>query len=153
MTKYYNATIKNFSYRLRKFKPVLEQALKEEIKNNEDKIVGLIQTQLYMGLDGYDREIEPSYTSRTRKYKKKKGQPYDRVTLYDTGEFYKSLHIELDEKGFSIVSDDKKADELLEKYGEPILRLMNSSITEIIRVYLRPALTERMKNYIKNGRA
>lgn len=152
MPKYYNATIRNLEYRLRKFKPVLEKALQEEIERHEDVITDLIQTQLWMGLNGYGNEIMPPYTYTTVRYKKRQQQPFDRVTLYDTGDFYKSLKVEMDADGFRIVSDDKKAKDLLDRYGENVLRLMNESLTELIRVYLRPALAKRMKDYVKNGR-
>lgn len=152
MSRYYNATIRNLEYRLRKFKPVLESALREEIRNHEDVITGLIQTQLWMGVDGYGNEIKPPYTLTTVRYKKKKHQPYDRVTLYDTGDFYKSLRVEIEEDGFRIVSDDEKAQDLLDRYGEKVFRLMNESLMEIVRVYLRPALEKRMKEYVKTGR-
>lgn len=151
MPRYYNATIRNLEYRLRKFKPVLEAALKDEIRKNESIIVDLIQTQLYMGLDGYGAEITPPYTMTTVKYKKRKHQVFDRVTLRDTGDFYRSLHVVIEDDGFRIVSDDEKAQDLLDRYGEKVLRLMNNSLTEVIRVYLRPALTKRMKEYVETG--
>lgn len=151
MARYYNASIRNLVYRLRKFKPILEESLKEEIERNQDVITDIIRTQLYAGIDGYKNDIKPPYTARTVKNKIRKGQPTDRVTLKDTGKFYKSLYVEFDSNGFRILSDDKKAEDLLEKYGEQVLRMTNSELTDFLRTHIRPVLTEKMKNYIKNG--
>lgn len=152
MAKYYNASIRNLVYRLRKFKPVLESALKEEVENYADFLTDTVRDQMYMGLDGYYNMIEPPYAQRTIKNKIRKGQPTNRVTLKDTGDFYASLHVEFDDNGFRIVSNDEKAKYLLAKYGDAILRLPNESFTKFLRAYIRPVLAYRMKNYLENGR-
>lgn len=152
MSTYYNASIKNLVYRLRKFKPVLEDALKEEIERYQDFITDSIRIQLDMGIDGYYDEIRPPYAPRTIKRKIKKGQPTDRVTLKDTGKFYDSLYLEFDEGGFRILSNDEKAKYLIAKYGSPILRVDNEDFNRFLRFYIRPALAERMKDYLQNDR-
>lgn len=152
MSTYYNASIKNLVYRLRKFKPVLEDALKEEIERHQDFITDSIRIQLDMGIDGYYDEIRPPYAPRTIKRKIKKGQPTDRVTLKDTGKFYDSLYLEFDESGFRILSNDEKAKYLIAKYGSPILRVYNEDFNRFLRFYIRPALAERMKDYLQNDR-
>ena len=152
MSTYYNASIKNLVYRLRKFKPVLEDALKEEIERYQDFITDSIRIQLDMGIDGYYDEIRPPYAPRTIKRKIKKGQPADRVTLKDTGKFYDSLYLEFDEGGFRILSNDEKAKYLIAKYGSPILRVDNEDFNRYLRFYIRPALAERMKEYLQNDR-
>lgn len=152
MARYYNASIRNLVYRLRKFKPVLEGYLKEEVENREDFLVSCIQLQLDMGLDGYYDEIKPPYAPRTIQNKIRKGQPTNRVTLKDTGKFYNSLHVDFDNDGFRIVSNDEKAKYLLAKYGNAIFRLQNEDISRFLRIYIRPVLAERMKEYIENGR-
>src|SRR5574344_2026493 len=92
MPQYYNASIRNLVYRLRKFKDILSEELKDEIMKHEDVIVQMVaRDQLYeQGVEGRGISImdyQP-YTARTIKIKQKKGQPYDRVTLRDTGEFH-----------------------------------------------------------------
>ena len=67
MARYYNASIRNLVYRLRKFKPVLESALKEEIENYSDFLTDCIRIQLDLGLNGYYDEIQPPYAPRTIK--------------------------------------------------------------------------------------
>lgn len=150
MPKYFNASIRNLSYRLRKFRDILDDELREEIMRHEDFIIEMvIRDQLYnRGIEGHGIEImsyQP-YTARTIQIKQKKGQPYDRVTLNDTGEFYGSLHVEFDEGGFYVTSTDDKAKYLLARYGTSIFRLTNENLSELIRDYIRPSLAEKLRN-------
>lgn len=157
MPQYYNASIRNLVYRLRKFKDILSEELKNEIMKHEDVIVQMVaRDQLYeQGVEGRGISImsyQP-YTARTIKIKQKKGQPYDRVTLRDTGEFHDSLHVEFDDEGFYVTSTDDKAKYLLARYGKTIFRLTNKNFTELLRNYIRPELKEKLKEKILNGRA
>lgn len=154
-TKYYNGSIRNLVYRLRKFKDILDQELKNEILKHEKVIVDMIaEEQLYeQGIEGRGIKImsyQP-YRPRTIKKKLKKGQPTDRVTLRDTGEFHASLHVEFDESGFYVTSTDDKAKYLLDRYGKTIFRLSNENLNILLRDYIRPELYSKLKEYIKNG--
>lgn len=156
MPQYFNASIRNLVYRLRKFKDILEEELRNEIMKHEDVIIEMIiRDQLYdQGIEGRGISImsyQP-YTARTIKIKQRKGQPYDRVTLKDTGEFYSSLHVEFDNNGFYVTSTDDKAKYLLAKYGKTIFRLTNENFSELLRNYIRPSLREKLKQAILNGR-
>lgn len=152
MAQYYNTSLRNLIYRLRKFKSILGEELTNEILRNEDVIIGMITDQLYSGNDGYTTKIQPPYAYSTVKRKLKKGQPVDRVTLRDTGEFYKSLHVAFDEDGFFIASTDWELSNILKsRYGEPILRLSNENLRELIWKYIRPSLAEKLKEHILNG--
>lgn len=155
MQNYYNASLKNLVYRLRKFKSVLDEELKNEILRNEDVIVSMItEDQLYeLGIEGRGIEIASylPYAVSTIKRKIKKGQPTNRVTLKDTGEFYKSLHVEFDDEGFYVTSSDEKAKYLLDRYGKTIFRLSNANFNLLLREHIRPSLTEKLKDFIANG--
>lgn len=152
MPKYYNASIKNLTYRLRRFKPILEKCLMEELKKHQQELKAIICDQLYSGIDGYNEDIYPPYTIRTRKYKLKHGQPIDRVTLRDSGEFYNSLRVEFDNDGFRIVSDDDKAKHLLKKYGPEVLRITNTNLTTFLRLHIKPVLGRELKKYLSHER-
>lgn len=157
MPQYYNTSIRNLVYRLRKFKDILSEELKNEVMKHEDVIVQMIvQEQLYeKGIEGRGIEImsyQP-YAARTIKVKQKKGQPYDRVTLKDTGEFYSSLHVEFDDKGFYVTSTDDKAKYLLARYGKTIFRLTDENLVELLKNYIKPSLKEKLKERLLNDRA
>ena len=152
---YYNGSLKNLIFRLRKFKEILHQELKEEILENKFVIIEMVtKDQLYeRGINGNDVAIASykPYSPRTIRVKIKKGQPTDRVTLKDTGDFYNSFEVVFDENGFYITSTDEKAKYLVEKYGRNIFRLTDENLTILLREYIRPILTEKMKAYLKNG--
>jgi hypothetical protein len=64
-----------------------------------------------------------SYSTFTIKTKSKKQQPYDRVTLNDTGAFYKSMIVKVDTSAF-------KVDAIFEKNGENISK--NLDIKDVL---------------------
>lgn len=149
MPQYFNASIKNLAYRLRKFKSILDTELRNEILKHEEVIVKMVaEDQLYdEGIEGRGIEImsyQP-YTASTIRKKQKNGQPYDRVTLRDTGEFHGSLHVEFDDEGFYVTSSDDKAKYLLGRYGTTIFRLTDENLTKLIRNYIRPDLANKLK--------
>ena len=110
----------------------------------------------------YDRGIEgrgisimsyQPYAVSTVKRKQRKGQPWDRVTLRDTGEFHDSLHVEFDGEGFYVTSTDDKAKYLLARYGKTIFRLTDENLSELLNNYIKPELTEKLKEKILHDRA
>lgn len=155
MPQYFNTSLRNLNYRLRKFKAILSQELENIILDNESIIVEMItQQQLYeQGIEGRGIEISSyaPYAESTIRKKIKKGQPTNRVTLKDTGDFYKSLRIEFDDKGFYIVSNDFKSPYLLKKYGPTIFRLTDENLKTLIHKYIKPTLTVKLKEYLQNG--
>ena len=155
MANYFNLSLRNLIYRLRKYKDILDDELRDEIIRNKEVILKMItEEQLYnLGIEGRGVEIwsyQP-YTASTIQRKHKKGQPYDRVTLKDTGKFYSSLDIPFDNSGFYVTSSDEKANALLEKYGKTIFRLTNKNLKILLNDYIRPSLKEKFKAYIKHG--
>ena len=91
----------------------------------------------------YDKGIDANsdslgeYAPFTIREKIKKGQPTDRVTLKDTGEFYKSFRIKVDGDEIDIEADTIKYDfdgawDLLDIYGADILGLTNNSMVKLI---------------------
>ena len=152
--RYFNLSIRNLACRLRQYDDILGEFLVQEIKNYSDEIVGLItQNQLYeQGINGNKTEIMSyaPYRPSTIKYKSKRGQPTNRVTLKDTGEWYSSLAVAFDVDGFYVTSltDNVKSGYLKKKYGDKILRLTNENLSLLLNEYIRPKLKEHFKNYL-----
>lgn len=155
--RYFNLSIRNLAWRLRKFDDILGEFLVQEIKNHSDEIVNLItQNQLYeKGINGNKVEIASyaPYKPSTIAYKSKKGQPTNRVTLKDTGKWYGSLEIAFDVDGFFITSatDNIKSGYLKRKYGDRILRLTNENLNYVLNEYIRPKLKEHLKEYLQRN--
>lgn len=151
--KRYNATLRNLEYRLRIFKDSLPTLLEDIVRSKEDVIVSAIaDDQLYRrGINGRGEKIMDyaPYAARTIENKKRKGQPTTRVTLRDTGDFHKSMHVIFDSEGFYVTSDDEKAKYLVKKYGGEIYRLTDKNFTRIIRSHIRKELVKRLKQAIR----
>ena len=147
--KYYNASIRNLTYRLRAFRDNIPNMLEEIIRDKEDVIVSAIANdQLYRrGIDGKGVKIMSymPYKPSTIRAKRKKGQPTTRVTLRDTGRFYSGMKVVFTDDGFYVTSDDSKADKLKAKYGDAIFRLTNENLNRILRVHIRREFVKRLK--------
>ena len=92
--------------------------------------------QLYKGIDANSKAITPTYTSYTIAIKRRKGQPTDRVTLKDEGDFYKSFDIAFSNDEFEIKATDIKRASLQRKYGSNILGLNEDSRNELAKAIL-----------------
>jgi len=135
------------------FSKILENVIRVEntmneivllaVKQNEKFVLDLnVNKQLYQGMNGNGDRIRPSYANSTIKRKKKKGQPYNRVTLKDEGDFYEGFFVEYGEKDFTLQGDDEKTKYLVHRYGRNIFGLTEKSIGDLIKMI--------EENYIKN---
>lgn len=79
--------------------------------------------RLFSGARADGTETEPPYKPFTIFKKIQKGQPYDRVTLFDTGDFYSGFTAERDGDSVLFTSTDPKTAKLEGKYGEEIFGL------------------------------
>jgi hypothetical protein len=76
--------------------------------------------------------IGGDYSKKTKRIKSDKGQPTNRVTLKDTGEFYSSFALRNTRDGFEIVADTIKDDQdLRTRWGNEILGLTSDSTGEL----------------------
>ena len=124
------------------------------IIDNEDIIVYLnAQEQLYeKGINALGVHISDymPYKPLTIRIKKMKGQPTDRVTLRDEGDFEKSFYLSVNNKEFEIKASDWKAEDLVKKYGKDILGLSEDNINELVKEYIVPAILEQLKDAIND---
>lgn len=118
-----------------------------------EMMVRMVQERLFdTGKDADGNDLRPFYTRYTQEIKEAKGQPYDRVTLKDTGAFYAAMYAEADGDSVIFGSTDEKRDEdtgelfltqerLEEKYGERIFGLTEEN-REVTRAYTARAIRE-----------
>lgn len=152
--KPFNLSLRNITYRLRKFRDILDEELYYLMDKNSDVITSMIaENQLY-GLGETGKRVPIAsyapYATRTIKKKIRKGQPFDRVTLKDTGKFYESFIVVPGLKGFSVEAKDFKAKFLIPKYGDTILRLSDDNLKRLLHEYIRPELVKRLKERLVN---
>ena len=140
-----------------KFKKVGEELdtgeiAKKIVRDNDNILIDMnAQGQLYA--KGVNRlgvridEYQP-YRPLTIQVKIEKRQPYDRVTLKDTGEFYDSFYVETAEDQFYIKASDEKTNWLIKKYGAEIFGLTNDSLAEFINDYVKDEAYNRVKEIL-----
>lgn len=122
----------------------------EIIERNDWQIIGWnADDQLYdKGITATGVSIwdYAPYSPVTIQYKQEEGQPYDRVTLRDTGEFHHSFYLQIDNEKFAFDAEDWKTRELLRQYGDEIMGLTDYNIQRLEDEILLPEL---MKTAVK----
>lgn len=109
-----------------------EELVIDQVRKFEPEIIELnTEDQLDRGVRGTSRKIFPKYQPLTIKIKRAKGQPTDRVTLKDTGEWYSRFYLNYGKTAFSIENDDELTGPLQDKYGEAILGLTDANVGEV----------------------
>lgn len=125
---------------------ILQSALSE--KSVQEEIIKLNQRQLFdLGQDSEGRYLgQYSYLTYQEKQAKFGSFP-KHITLYDTGDFYKSMKVDNRQKEFEIKANGQKAeDNLFEKYGQNITGLDSENIENI-----QPILIPLMQKSIINA--
>ena len=97
---------------------VAEAAFFQSLSGYEQEMADINTSQMYAGEEVDGLPIVPAYRPNTVAFKKMKGQPYDRVTLKDTGSFYRGVRYDVLDDAVVATSSDKKTVKLVEKYGE-----------------------------------
>lgn len=132
---------------LRKFEALDTDKLAEEAMSvTEPEFVELNQQQMYSGVRSDETPIFPPYAKLTVEIKTAKGQPTDRVTLKDTGDFYSGMFLRVNGNGLTEDSTDPKSLELQDKYGQKIFGLGGSYKQEYISEFLRPVFIGGIKS-------
>lgn len=126
--------------------------VKNIIKENEAYILDMnTEDQLFeKGVNNLNVQIKSymPYSQLTISIKRLKGQPYDRVTLRDTGEFHSSFYIEYNDDFFEIKAADEKTDDLIKRYGRYILGLTDENLKILIWEYVYPDIMEKVKKVL-----
>lgn len=120
------------------------------IERKKDEILDLNrENQLYdFGIDSNGKRIFPLYKNATILFKRQKGDPYNRVTLFDTGAFYRGFDL-LNRKGtINIFSRDSKSSELQDKYGNNIFGLTIENQKKYNYEIIKPELDKFIARYL-----
>lgn len=106
------------------------------------------QEQLYEeGINsiGVDIMDYMPYRPLTIAIKEEKGQPTNRVTLRDEGDFQDSFFLEVSDSQFEIKASDSKTEKLIRKYGRAILGLTDENIRILTWDWIHPELLTKAK--------
>ena len=126
--------------------------MQDIIWNNDAYIVDMnAEEQLFeRGVNRLGVEIMDyaPYSPVTIEIKEALGQPTNRVTLRDEGDFESSFFLEVGDKQFEIKASDFKTEDLIKKYGRQILGLTDENIAILIWQYIYPDLMDEAKKQI-----
>ena len=116
---------------LNEIKSSINSSLQQSFNNNQEQAKDLNRVQMFAGI-----KID------------NKGQPIDRVTLRDTGVFYRDLTIEArpDEVVFS--SPTTYSAFLFDKYGNNVLGLTMQNIRVFYEQFTKPILKQNIDDII-----
>jgi hypothetical protein len=134
-------------------------SLIEEIKliiiETADEIAELQRGQFFQGIKSDGTKIVPEYKEITKQIKSTKtgiAAITDRVTFYDTGDFWKLIGVEnVNNETFTITSLDWKTDKLETKYLKKIFGLTKESREEYITYVFFPRLKQVIEQKLKLG--
>lgn len=135
--------------RLQNFQDSLIDFIKDELMENEELIVTMnSDEQLFEeGINRVGVSISDymPYTIKTLAIKTIKGQPTDRVTLRDTGDFESSFWVEFGTDKFEIKASDFKTEKLIVKYGKQIMGLTDDNLDYIISAKIKSRLMTEIR--------
>ena len=137
----------NILVKLHNFEKKLDKILIDAVKKFEAEIIDMNTAQLDAGSDGEGNPIEPAYTGFTVAIKRSKGQPTNRVTLKDEGDFQNAFFMNTGANWFALGSNDSKTQKLERKYGKDIFGLTQEHI-EGVKDLIRPDVVAKLKAYI-----
>jgi hypothetical protein len=129
----------------------LNKLYRRIIEQNKDSWeMMLANDQMYeQGIDGNENKIgEGFYSKKTLKIKQEKGQRTDHITLRDTEKFHNSISLQLDNSGITTIAPGAEKDDgnLMDIYGEDIIKLTDKNKDKLIENIYIPSLTQIIKN-------
>jgi hypothetical protein len=118
----------------------------------QDEIIEYNHEQLQGGEDALGQTIftigGSPYRPFTVKIKRAKGQPTNRVTLYDTGEFYETFSVRILKDGYEITANFKKgSDDIRDNFSSQFdfLGLTDESLAEFVYEVFIPRFTKTLR--------
>lgn len=122
----------------------IRREVRKTIDQTADSVADFNRKQLFAGIRASGTDITPAYAPLTVLIKDQKGQPTDRVTLKDAGQFYENIFVDVNSDTFEIDSNDPKSDSLKKKYGNRIFGLTPESRGEYVVYHFFPELKRRI---------
>ena len=116
----------------------------ECIEETKEAFAKLNTEQMYEGKTNTGNDIVPEYASSTKVIKKRKGQPFDRVTLRDKGAFHDQYSLDVD-GGNIIMGSDVEYEQYLDKKYKEIYGLDADKNTQYVQNDFFPVFKEKFQ--------
>ena len=134
---------------LKRYKDEINDYMEDITRSIEDEIKEINVHQQYdLGQDRNGKRITPEYAESTIRYKRRKGQPTNRVTLQDTGQYHDTFKIRYEDEGFELYANDWKAGFLDKKYGKEIYGLQDEAARELADQVYQPRMIQKLKTIL-----
>lgn len=143
-----NTVLDQLTDTIEKLKLSINESIRKSVDQNKT-VIKTMQTddQMFSGTNSAGGVISPSYRQSTINYKKRKGQPFDRVTLKDSGNFYDSIEVEARPSDFIISTKISYSIFLVEKYAQ-ILGITNTNLQTFLNTYTLPIIKKDFNDII-----
>ncbi len=140
--------LNDFNATVERLRTSINESIRTSVDNNKT-VIKTMQTdeQMFSGINASGSSISPPYRQSTINYKKRKGQPFDRVTLKDSGDFYDSIEIEARTDDFVISTQITYSIYLVTKYAE-ILGITDTNLQTFVNTYTLPIIKQRFNDII-----
>ncbi len=133
---------------------LLMRSLFDDKGDELERFIINLNTQVQLFNQGIDNEgvelslIGGGYAPVTIFFKQQRNLPIDRVTLFDTGEFYDSFTVTYESVGIVINADTiKDGKDLQSRWGSEIVGLTDNSQQRLIE-FLYPLVNEWLIKYL-----
>jgi hypothetical protein len=113
----------------------VEKLAQESVDETSEDYAKINAEQMYAGKLKTGQDIKPTYKPSTVAYKKRKGRPYDRVTLRDRNNFQPAIKVKLQGGRMEIDSDVDYAKYLEKKYTKNIYGLNDEFRPDYLEIY------------------
>lgn len=121
------------------------------LRDNYQRLLDMIKTQMLSGKDGYDRDVTifgKDFYSDSWAWVKERhgvgiGKETDRITNFFQGYFYSYLQLNVEVKEFFFTSDVPYFDEIMLRSGKDILRLNKANLEIVTNEIIVPELQKR----------
>jgi hypothetical protein len=147
-----NPFIKALDEKIEKMKYLndhVEEMVVEVLVDNQHIIIDMnAEEQLFIrGVDSDNVPLmkEHPYSPYTVQIKKQKGQPTNRVTTRDSGDFHDSFKLKKSKTSVLITATDEKTFDLTMKYGDAIFGLIPENFNEVQIHYVKPEILKRLR--------
>lgn len=97
------------------------------------------------GIDGDEKKLA-GYARTTIRIKIGKGQPVDRTTTVDEGDFHASITVDAFSDRFEVSSNVAHDKFIIKRYGKNVLKITDKNMTEFMKVYFLPNLRRNVRN-------
>lgn len=142
-------TIAEMQRRLNETDQQIDTLTEDSINETGKDYAELNTEQMWEGQRNDGNAITPSYAARTIAYKKRAKQPYDRVTLKDTGAFYSGFKVEAGADKITMQSDVDYEKYIQERYGDKIFGLDDERRKQYTFNSFWPQLKKKLVSILK----